>query len=65
MALLGLLIQGGAATQAFPGWDLARLRYAGVLQRIAACFLLASAVAIYLPESRPPRAQVCAHACSA
>ena len=28
--LLGLLIQGGAATKSFPAWDLSRLRYFGV-----------------------------------
>lgn len=57
MAALGLLIQGGAVTQAFPAWDLSQLRYFGVLQRIALCFLLASLVVIYLPESRPFPAQ--------
>ena len=53
LAALGLLVQGGVATQAFPAWDLSQLRYFGVLQRIAACFVLASLVVLYIPESRP------------
>lgn len=56
---LGLLIQGGAATGAFPAWDLSRLRYFGVLQRIALCFLLVSLVVLYLPQIPDPRLQVC------
>ena len=55
---LGLLIQGGAATGAFPMWDLARLRIFGVLQRIAVCFLLASLLVLYVPESRMPVVEV-------
>lgn len=55
---LGLFIQGGAATEAFPMWDLARLRIFGVLQRIAVCFLLASLLVLYVPESRMPVLEV-------
>jgi len=55
---LGLLIQGGAATGAFPAWDLAQLRYCGVLQRIALCFALVSVIVLYLPQTPNPRLQV-------
>ena len=55
---LGLLIQGGVATGAFPMWDLAQLRIFGVLQRIAVCFLLASLLVLYVPESRMPVVEV-------
>ena len=55
---MGLLVQGGAATQAFPAWDLSQLRYFGVLQRIAACFALASLVVLYIPDSRPHKEHV-------
>lgn len=58
LVLLGLVIQGGASTGAFPGWDLTRLRFCGVLQRIGLCFLLASAVIIYLPQTWDARLQV-------
>ncbi len=58
LAALGLLVQGGVATQAFPAWDLSQLRYFGVLQRIAACFVLASLVVLYIPESRPLKVHV-------
>ncbi len=58
LAGLGLLIQGGTATGAFPAWDLSRLRYFGVLQRIAVCFLLVSLVVLYLPQTPDPRLQV-------
>ena len=58
LAALGLLVQGGVATQAFPAWDLSRLRYFGVLQRIAACFALASLVVLFIPESRPLKVRV-------
>ncbi|BDA45874.1 Heparan-alpha-glucosaminide N-acetyltransferase [Coccomyxa sp. Obi] len=57
LAGLGLLIQGGAATGAFPAWDLSRLRYFGVLQRIALCFLLVSLVVLYLPPCPDLRLQ--------
>lgn len=49
---------GGAATGAFPAWDLSRLRYCGVLQRIALCFMLVSAAVLYLPQTPNPRLQV-------
>ena len=39
-------------------WDLARLRIFGVLQRIAVCFLLASLLVLYVPESRMPVMEV-------
>ncbi len=39
-------------------WDLARLRIFGVLQRIAVCFLLASLLVLYVPESRMPVVEV-------
>lgn len=55
---LGLLIQGGAGAGAFPAWDLSRLRYCGVLQRIALCFVLVSLVVLYLPRTPSPRLQV-------
>lgn len=58
LAALGLLVQGGVATQAFPAWDLSQLRYFGVLQRIAACFALASLVVLYIPDSRPLKVHV-------
>lgn len=53
---LGLLIQGGVSSEGhFPVWDLSRLRTFGVLQRIALCFLLASLLVLYVPESRLPK----------
>lgn len=53
---LGLLIQGGVASDGhFPVWDLARLRLFGVLQRIAVCFLCASLLVLYVPESNLPK----------
>lgn len=57
LAGLGLLIQGGAATGAFPAWDLSQLRYFGVLQRIALCSLLVSLIVLYLPQTPDPRLQ--------
>jgi predicted acyltransferase len=43
---LGLVIQGGVATGKFPSYNLAVLRYMGVLQRIAMCFLITAIVAM-------------------
>lgn len=62
---LGLLIHGGVATEGFPAWDLARVRVYGVLQRIAVCFLMASLLAIFVPESRLPKPEVGDHSHSA
>jgi predicted acyltransferase len=56
---LGLLIQGGVSSEGhFPVWDLSRLRTFGVLQRISLCFLLASLLVLYVPESRLPKLEV-------
>jgi hypothetical protein len=56
---LGLLIHGGVSSEGhFPVWDLSRLRTYGVLQRIALCFLLASLLVLYVPESRLPKIEV-------
>ncbi|MEW5320229.1 MAG: hypothetical protein WDW38_011318 [Sanguina aurantia] len=55
LCALGLLLQSGSSTGAFPAYDLSRLRYLGVLQRIALCVLSVSAALILSqPDPLPP-----------
>ncbi|MEW5320228.1 MAG: hypothetical protein WDW38_011317 [Sanguina aurantia] len=55
LCALGLLLQSGSSTGAFPAYDLSRVRYLGVLQRIALCVLSVSAALILSqPGPLPP-----------
>ena len=50
---LGLIVQGGENQQWFPAYDLASLRFMGVLQRIAICFLVVSLTLILIEPTEP------------